>query len=231
MDVLLRLSYIVEPNALQNHNSLYFATVPPAIGTKNFLEQLKKHFITVDIRGDGNCFFRAVSHCMYRTQDYHLQIRRRAAVAAIETGNLEDVLMNRAAVPVSIDDEFVERKASQSTGMALGYLFSSLEMPHYWCTPRVFAMDASVHFTALTEKVCIFVIKKSKHPDNDSEYVYSFKRYDYWSGADLPGTCVLNDRRTIFVFNIDMHHYEALVPRHEENLEPLRVWIESLYSS
>ena len=47
--------------------------------------QLKKRNLTMlDVRGDGNCFFRAIAHQLCYNESHHKQIRQSAVKEVIE---------------------------------------------------------------------------------------------------------------------------------------------------
>ena len=54
-------------------------------------KQLKKHLKMADVRGNGNCFFRAIAHQLCYNESHHKQIRQSAVKEVIE--NPERILL------------------------------------------------------------------------------------------------------------------------------------------
>ena len=57
---------------------------------RDYSPWLLDHFVPVDVAGDGNCLFRAVSVALYGTEAYHSQLRLLAAIEVLTHRKLYD---------------------------------------------------------------------------------------------------------------------------------------------
>ena len=103
----------------------------------------KKILKMVDVRGDGDCFFRAIAHQLCFNESHHEQIRQSAVKEVIENPerykNFVTDGLDEYVASLSTNREWANNTAIQATANALGIsieiINDSERIPSYTVTP------------------------------------------------------------------------------------------------